>query len=190
MKKLWAEGLSAAQVAERLGGECTRNMVISKIHRMGLPKREVSQRQQQARHGRAQARASKAKRLAAEKAKRVDGGGTRPVVKPEPFKPREPIVVPEGERKTLLQLENSDCRYPYGDGPFLFCGRKKMIGVSYCRDHQELCTSAPTVKGQRAASLVPVAAGGVYDQGGGGSSGANDNVSPAQTSKDLEKENA
>lgn len=36
--KLWAEGLSASQVAEELGG-VSRNAVIGLVHRMGLPRR-------------------------------------------------------------------------------------------------------------------------------------------------------
>ena len=35
LKKLWAEGLSASQIAGRLGG-VTRNAVIGKAHRLGL----------------------------------------------------------------------------------------------------------------------------------------------------------
>ena len=35
VRKLWAEGLSASHIANRLGG-VTRNGVIGKVHRMGL----------------------------------------------------------------------------------------------------------------------------------------------------------
>jgi GcrA cell cycle regulator len=35
LKKLWADGLSASQIAGRLG-EVTRNAVIGKVHRLGL----------------------------------------------------------------------------------------------------------------------------------------------------------
>ena len=35
LKKLWADGLSASQIASRLGG-VTRNAVIGKVHRLGL----------------------------------------------------------------------------------------------------------------------------------------------------------
>lgn len=38
LKVLWAQGLSASQIAKRLGG-VSRSGVIGKIHRMGLPKR-------------------------------------------------------------------------------------------------------------------------------------------------------
>src|SRR3954463_13065323 len=35
LKKLWADGLSASQIAGELGG-VTRNAVIGKVHRLGL----------------------------------------------------------------------------------------------------------------------------------------------------------
>ena len=35
LKKLWADGLSASQIASKLG-EVTRNAVIGKVHRLGL----------------------------------------------------------------------------------------------------------------------------------------------------------
>src|SRR5271167_4424071 len=35
LKKLWADGLSASQIATELGG-ITRNSVIGKVHRLGL----------------------------------------------------------------------------------------------------------------------------------------------------------
>jgi len=38
LKELWAEGLSASQIAKALGG-VTRNAVIGKVHRLGLSNR-------------------------------------------------------------------------------------------------------------------------------------------------------
>ena len=43
LKKLWVEGLSASQIAGRLGG-VTRNAVIGKVHRLGLSGRATSSR--------------------------------------------------------------------------------------------------------------------------------------------------
>jgi GcrA cell cycle regulator len=43
LTKLWAEGLSASQIAGRLGG-VTRNAVIGKVHRLGLSGRATSSR--------------------------------------------------------------------------------------------------------------------------------------------------
>src|SRR3954464_10249800 len=41
LKKLWADGLSASQIAAELGG-VTRNAVIGKVHRLGLAGRAKS----------------------------------------------------------------------------------------------------------------------------------------------------
>src|SRR5262245_65830850 len=43
LKKLWADGLSASQIAGRLGG-VTRNAVIGKVHRLGLSGRATTSR--------------------------------------------------------------------------------------------------------------------------------------------------
>ncbi len=37
LKRMWAEGQSASQIAKELGG-VTRNAVIGKVHRLGLSK--------------------------------------------------------------------------------------------------------------------------------------------------------
>ena len=39
LKKMWAEGLSASQIAAKLAGGVTRNAVIGKVHRLGLSNR-------------------------------------------------------------------------------------------------------------------------------------------------------
>ncbi|MFV0492964.1 MAG: GcrA family cell cycle regulator, partial [Pseudorhodobacter sp.] len=41
LKKMWAEGQSASQIAKELGG-VTRNAVIGKVHRLGLSNRASS----------------------------------------------------------------------------------------------------------------------------------------------------
>ncbi|RMF73585.1 MAG: global cell cycle regulator GcrA-like protein [Alphaproteobacteria bacterium] len=39
LKKLWAKGLSASQIAKELGDGISRNAVIGKVHRLGLKSR-------------------------------------------------------------------------------------------------------------------------------------------------------
>ena len=56
LKKLWADGLSASQIAAELGG-ITRNAVIGKVHRLGLSGRAKSPRRPP------RARASRAPRV-------------------------------------------------------------------------------------------------------------------------------
>lgn len=45
--------------------------------------------------------------------------------------------------KLLLDLESDDCRYPFGDGPIVFCGHRTVAGSSYCLPHKILCTKVP-----------------------------------------------
>ena len=49
LKKLWTEGLSASQIAGRLGNGVTRNAVIGKVHRLNLSGRVQQQRAAQPR---------------------------------------------------------------------------------------------------------------------------------------------
>lgn len=44
LKALWADGLSASQIADELGGRITRNAVLGKVHRLQLPTRKTKTR--------------------------------------------------------------------------------------------------------------------------------------------------
>jgi hypothetical protein len=37
--------------------------------------------------------------------------------------------------KSLADLGRNDCRYPYGEGPYTFCGNPQREGHSYCGPH-------------------------------------------------------
>lgn len=45
--------------------------------------------------------------------------------------------------KTLVELEDNDCRFPFGEGPFLFCGDPVQGKSSYCAHHHAICYSPP-----------------------------------------------
>lgn len=138
LKKLWTEGLSASQIAGRLGG-VTRNSVISKIHRLGLSGRVTPNRTVMPKKPRAQR-------------PNVNGGKSRSVrLQPsklaslldlanEPFKPatHEELDIPLAERRTIETLTECNCRWPIGDpqeADFHFCNRKKVMGFPYCEFH-------------------------------------------------------
>lgn len=145
LKKLWAEGLSASQIAVRLG-EVTRNAVIGKCHRLGLSGRiALTPEQAKARKSAASKLGGKAgfKKTAALgreiRSTRAqlerDGRGrfsamaraaakARELPAPAP-KPVALLTVParviEPEEPilpsgvALLDLKESMCRYPHGD---------------------------------------------------------------------------
>jgi GcrA cell cycle regulator len=44
----------------------------------------------------------------------------------------------------LLELEPNQCRWPYGDGPFTFCGHPQLSGFVYCAPHVGLSVGPGT----------------------------------------------
>ena len=143
LKKLWSEGLSASQIAGRLGS-ITRNAVIGKVHRLGLAGRATTSRMKSHRPRPRPAvpgNGALAKRLARPRFAAAGATGVRPAFLPdsEPFTPSlEEIVIPLAERKTVLDLLESHCRWPIGDpqhDDFHFCGHGKLTGTPYCELH-------------------------------------------------------
>lgn len=43
----------------------------------------------------------------------------------------------------LVELQAGDCRYPYGDTDFTFCGLPALAGAPYCVPHYHLCRQVP-----------------------------------------------
>lgn len=137
LAELRTTGKSASQIAKMLSHEfrvtLTRNAVISKIYRNGWS------------HPRAKKPAS------ALPPKRPAKPKVFVEIKPEPYLVRSDLT-PAVARKTFLQLEREDCRWPVGDPGtpgFGFCGQEKAAGMSYCR---ECCVRAyqPPVVRQKA----------------------------------------
>ncbi len=141
LKKLWAEGHSASQIAKELGG-VTRNAVIGKVHRLGLSGRATPSRP-----------VKRPPRLARPKP-RVQPDGS--VIMPKPSRIAEPNLkssekaamlaalppqpLSDGEAATILTLRDSMCKWPIGDPAdpkFAFCGRKSTCGP-YCSEHAQV----------------------------------------------------
>jgi GcrA cell cycle regulator len=136
LKKLWADGLSASQIAGELGG-ITRNAVIGKVHRLGLS-------------GRAKSPSSSAPRVRKPRSHmlrvgRAIRGNTALALaydlEPEPEIEQFDNVIPMGQRRTLLELTEDTCRWPIGDpasSEFFFCGGKPITGLPYCAHHSRV----------------------------------------------------
>jgi GcrA cell cycle regulator len=152
LKKLHGEGLSASQIATRItatGFDVTRNAVIGKANRMGLtggdkPRRSTrSPRKRQPKSGNA--------------LNMVFGGqigrkSAKLFLEAEPFTPGPELVIPLHERKTLLQLEDTDCRWGIGDpkeADFHFCGKAKVPGLPYCEHHCRRAYQPPQERRKR-----------------------------------------
>jgi GcrA cell cycle regulator len=139
LKKLWADGLSASQIAGELGG-ITRNAVIGKVHRLGLS-------------GRAKAPSSSVPRQRKPRAPSMFRA-PRPMMRgntalampaydyePEPEPELLENIIPIGQRCTLLELDSEKCHWPIGDPgepEFHFCGRKTCGQLPYCEHHARM----------------------------------------------------
>jgi GcrA cell cycle regulator len=152
LKKLWADGLSASQIASELG-QVTRNAVIGKVHRLGLA-------------GRAKVSTSAAARPARKAAPARVGGGSisRPLMRgnaalkvvalpqDEPYAAAleeldEDVVIPMSQRVTIMELKEGLCRWPMGDPAspdFRYCGAQGAgNGGPYCAYHSRVAYQPP-----------------------------------------------
>lgn len=126
--QLWSEGLSAAQIAKRLGGGISRCAVIGRARRLGLPGRPNNQpRPRPNGYTRKQCRRRKAKVFGAAAPARA-----------------EFLVTPSGMPAPLninfANLKLNQCRYPNGEGSDMkFCGHPQRHGSSYCQSHHSVC---------------------------------------------------
>lgn len=135
LRKLWADGQSAAQIAKQLGG-VTRNAVIGKVYRLGLGRDAASG-------------PSRSARMSPPRPRRAD----RP---PPPLRRAVParscvvVVPPASEAPGLVRdmtgLTSHLCRWPIGDpkaDDFSFCGLPAP-GRRYCAAHERLSTRPGT----------------------------------------------
>ncbi|RWX76900.1 GcrA cell cycle regulator [Neorhizobium lilium] len=153
LKRLWAEGLSASQIAAQLGG-VSRNAVIGKVHRLNLPGRAKA-------GGVAAASRAPAKRPAvaprpATFASRVTPA--RPIartvgatalqeeidvdtVREIAVTSKGNVVVPISKQLALTDLTERTCKWPVGDplkDDFHFCGCESPDASPYCAYHARL----------------------------------------------------
>ena len=127
IKERWAAGASAGlitkELATRIGRPFTRNMVLGKLYRMGIIKRKEQLRRPTERLHRpiTQPRIKKLK-----KPKII-------------FLPRDIVVCDEPKGSTVSFMECIGCKYPFGKGPYTFCGAPKVDKSSYCGYHHARC---------------------------------------------------
>jgi GcrA cell cycle regulator len=137
LKKLWADGLSASQIAGELGG-ITRNAVIGKVHRLGLSGRAKSPSSSAPRPRKARP-ASHMVRVSRPAVR----GNTALAYDYEAEAEPELIeaVIPLEQRRTLVQLTDATCRWPVGDPgstDFFFCGGQTKEDGVYCTHHSRV----------------------------------------------------
>lgn len=137
LKKLWADGLSASQIAAELGG-VTRNAVIGKVHRLGLSGRAKSPSS-----GIARPRKPRSHMMRVSRPMSRGSNALAHSYETEPDPEPELIdnIIPLGQRRTLLELNEKTCRWPIGDPAtpdFFFCGGNPLDGLPYCHYHSRV----------------------------------------------------
>lgn len=161
LKKLWAEGHSASQIAKRLGN-VTRNAVIGKVHRLGLSGRATPSRP-----------VKRPPRLARPKPQQTAtrstasrSSGAVPTVRETPSTPPVPVVeaasvepqrLPNGDMVTVLTVKDSMCKWPIGDpadSEFGFCGRACKDGSPYCAEHARVAFQPPKKRERKAREMA------------------------------------
>lgn len=145
LTRLWVSGLSASQVAAQLGG-ITRNSVIGKVHRLGLQRRgSALPHENKPRQPRVRIRVTRTN----------SNGNGRQITA---YVPAEQAALRCAEIMPrdigLLDLEPNDCRHPYGEGPFTFCGHPKQPGSSYCTPHFHLTRGRGTASERDAVRVA------------------------------------
>jgi GcrA cell cycle regulator len=167
LKKLWTEGLSASQIAGRLGAGVTRNAVIGKVHRLNLSGRAQPQRTAQPRAPRKPREPSLASRAGGGLPSLPTAGSSalkpmmRAVVQPRPQTLPEPqplrlVDLPQDGRVTILHLSDKTCKWPIGDPgseDFCFCGHGPRDGSPYCEYHARLAYQPLQDRRHRKASF-------------------------------------
>ena len=149
LKTLWAEGLSASQIAARLGG-VSRNAVIGKVHRLGLEGRAKPNQPKKAeptpepeavvQPAPEPARAEPTPEPSRPAVAPANDPGTPPPQAEEGGE-EDDVVVPIPRRLKLTELTERTCKWPIGDPmheDFHFCGNDAEEGRPYCEYHSGL----------------------------------------------------
>lgn len=141
LKRLWADGVSATDIAHAIGLK-SKNVVLGKIHRLGLSGRATELHAPGSRKTRK--KPSSSNRSAGEKKKRVLTH--TPKIEIEMSVPVASPLLPtlqDGVRLGVpfLALSVDDCKWPTTPdnhprgASILFCGELRMRGKPYCHQH-------------------------------------------------------
>lgn len=141
LKIMWATGLTCREIAGALGNGISKNATIGKARRLGLEPRDpavssssTNRKIPQTKRGNRPNRLAHGDRRLSQVLRR------KAIFAPAPAEPTPAAVsAPPAEPTpyqflslTLEQLEHGQCRYPHGEGPFLFCGAPSQENSSYC----------------------------------------------------------
>lgn len=171
LKRLWAEGLSASQIAAQLGG-VSRNAVIGKVHRLNLPGRvKAGGNTAQPRTQKRPTASPRPSTFNARSTAAPQSAAARPITRAAgsaasrdeiEIGPVETVaaptsgVVPMARRLALTELTERTCKWPVGDPlkeDFHFCGAECGDSSPYCKYHARLAYQ-PVTERRKAANSV------------------------------------
>jgi GcrA cell cycle regulator len=153
LKEKWAEGKSATVIAAEFGDGVTRNAVLGKAHRLGLPTH----------HTVTTAHGPRAVKEPSVRAPRVAKSKPDPkkIAELQEFMDRAPsfaevIAAPVPLNMTLLDLNHNNCRWPVSGekADMLFCGRDADAASVYCTYHHRLSKGTGTRSERMVDSLI------------------------------------
>jgi GcrA cell cycle regulator len=156
LKKLWADGHSASQIAAELGG-ITRNAVVGKVHRLGVSGRAKSPAKSPDKSSSPAAPRARKRRSAS---RMLSGRGTTARARELDDAPEPELLdnfIPLGQRRNLIELGKDTCRWPLGDpdsADFFFCGGPTIASLPYCSHHSRLAYQSAKVRSNRRLARV------------------------------------
>lgn len=136
----------AGTLNERFGTTLTRNAIAGRVKRLGLSAPAVVHDPQEV----AAKREAKKQRRNAKRRAQYEPSSKLRVVMPPREQTELRCAAIDPLNVTLMDLEPHHCRWPYGDGPILFCGHQQFAGSSYCAAHFFLSIGPGTVSEQSA----------------------------------------
>ena len=144
LTKLWSEGLSASQIAAELGPDVSRNAVISKAHRLGVPHdaaKVPSEPKPPKPPRRPTPPAAAVPATPQDPPSAPVAESQPPAAQPARTSPAQAVVLPRSTGVTIMELREAVCRFPLGDPTtpeFRYCGTQASTSLPYCGHHAQI----------------------------------------------------
>ncbi len=140
LRRLWAEGLSTAEIGRRLG--VSKNAIVGKAHRLGLDPRPSPIRRGEV----AKPTVPAPRRALGPTLPPLTVPAPAPVVAAEPVPAPRPVAPPQLRSVAVAPVRSSAGRYsaccwPIGEpgtASFRFCSSEAMPSKPYCAEHASL----------------------------------------------------
>jgi GcrA cell cycle regulator len=133
LRQMWAEGLTANEIAKRL--DVSKNSIVGKVHRLCLPARPSPIKKKE----NAAAENPELPLDVAEEAEEKTETDTAVVADAKKNEVGGTVKKKLAEHNIkLVELDSHTCRWPLGDPrdeDFCFCGKRVRIGQTYCEEH-------------------------------------------------------